>query len=409
MGGGLLQLVAVGETTIPLIGNPQITFFKSVHHKRYANFSMESIPLVFNSNPNFGKKISCHIDRKGDILTDLLLEVKLPALSNGISWVNGIGHHLIQKVELEIAGEIVDTIHGQFLDTYHELVMDNAKLDGYYKMVGKYHVYNKYTQSTAKTLYINLPFWFCSGIRKKESLGLPLVALQHSKIVVHLHLETFANLWYSGTSMTNTPDDVDITSIMLYGEYIYLEPQERRRVAIEEHQYLIQQHQICSNNPVIQNNNSTKVPLEFNLPVTELIWIFQADRVSETNDWSNYSNTLDNDQAPVRPTEPITKVSLRFDGLERFATRDGSYFRLVEPFRYHSRVPDDFIYNYNFSLKPEGNEIQPSGHCDFSRITSATLDFDHPNDILQGKITVYAINYNTIRIKNGQLALRHQS
>ena len=42
MGGGLMQLVAMGAQDVFLTGNPQITFFKVVY-RRHTNFSKECI------------------------------------------------------------------------------------------------------------------------------------------------------------------------------------------------------------------------------------------------------------------------------------------------------------------------------------------------------------------------------
>ena len=52
MGGGLLELVAHGVQDIYLIGNPQITFFKSIY-RRHTNFSIESIQSTFDGNVDF--------------------------------------------------------------------------------------------------------------------------------------------------------------------------------------------------------------------------------------------------------------------------------------------------------------------------------------------------------------------
>ena len=60
MGGSIMQLVFIGKQDIYLTGNPQITFFKSIH-KRYTNFSMESIIQNFIGTINFGRKINCTI------------------------------------------------------------------------------------------------------------------------------------------------------------------------------------------------------------------------------------------------------------------------------------------------------------------------------------------------------------
>ena len=48
MPGAPLQVVSTSNEDIWLIGNPQISFFKSVY-KQYSNFAMESIPLPITS------------------------------------------------------------------------------------------------------------------------------------------------------------------------------------------------------------------------------------------------------------------------------------------------------------------------------------------------------------------------
>ena len=79
LGGGLLQLVAVGKQDVYLTGNPQITWFKMVY-RRYTNFAIESQAIYFDGNPDFGKRLTCTIPRKGDLLGALILEVTLPEI-----------------------------------------------------------------------------------------------------------------------------------------------------------------------------------------------------------------------------------------------------------------------------------------------------------------------------------------
>ena len=57
---------------------------------------------------------------------------------------------------------------------------------------------------------------------------------------------------------------------------------------------------------------------------------------------------------------------------------------------------------YSFALKPE--EHQPSGTCNFSRIDSAQLV---TSDNLTG--TVYAVNYNVLRIMSGMGGLAYSN
>ena len=120
MPGGLLELSAVGLQDSFLISNPEISFFKVVY-KRHTNFSIESIRNTFDGNVDFGNKISCSLSRSGDLAHSIILEIDLPAItstrsgSSGagtISYVNSLGHALIDYVEVEIGGQRIDRHYG---------------------------------------------------------------------------------------------------------------------------------------------------------------------------------------------------------------------------------------------------------------------------------------------------------
>ena len=93
-------------------------------------------------------------------------------------------------------------------------------------------------------------------------------------------------------------------------------------------------------------------------------------------------------------------VTLKLNGHDRFNTRPGTYFSMVQPFQHHTSVPaqGSGLYVYSFALKPE--EHQPSGTCNFSRIDNASL-------ILSGlstntdELKVFATNYNILRVISG--------
>ena len=128
--GGLLQLVAHGKQDVFLTGNPQMTWFKMVY-RRYTNFAIESQPMYFDGTPDFGKRITCLVPRRGDLLSQVVLEVRLPALKlttgDPVSYVNSIGHNLIQEISIEIGEQEVDrqnerkvadlTAHDQLLNS----------------------------------------------------------------------------------------------------------------------------------------------------------------------------------------------------------------------------------------------------------------------------------------------------
>lgn len=77
MAGGLIQLAVYGTQDIFLTGTPQITFFKVVY-KRHTNFAMESIIQHFIGDANFGTEITAIIEKNGDLMNRVYLEIDLP-------------------------------------------------------------------------------------------------------------------------------------------------------------------------------------------------------------------------------------------------------------------------------------------------------------------------------------------
>ena len=80
MGGGLMQLVAMGAQDVYLTGNPQITFFKVVY-RRHTNFSKECIAQTFSGSiPETGTgSVTCTLARNGDLVQEIYLKATLNA------------------------------------------------------------------------------------------------------------------------------------------------------------------------------------------------------------------------------------------------------------------------------------------------------------------------------------------
>lgn len=411
-GGAALQLIARGRQDIYLVGNPQITFFKQVY-RRYTNFSMESQPIYFDGTANFGRRISAIIPRKGDLLHRMMLEISLPMVVVGdpdTSWVNGIGHALIEEVTIEIGEKEIDKQTGEWLHVWSSLTTSNSKQTAYYNMVGRQTAYTQDAQPGPIKLYIPLRFWFCNNI----GMALPLIALQTHPVRLTVKFRDLQQLFYRNSLQSNctqTIDQVNITDVTLYGDYIYLDIEERRKFASVKHEYLIEQIQYSPLNSIPANASVANIPLNFNHPIKELIWLVQQTRMSETNEIFNYSSLQLNEAG--RPYDLILDAVIKFDGFDRFKKRDISYFRLVQPWQYHTAVPDDFIYLYSFSINPE--DSQPSGSFNASRLDSLVLTFTMNNTlnntnssmfiapIVQKDSTcvVYAVNYNVLRIVAG--------
>ncbi len=403
MTGSLLALVAIGKQDNDIIGNPTFSFFKSVY-RRHTHFSMESIPIYFDQSLIFGKKSSVIIPRKGDLLHSLVLELRLPSLGgNDISWINCAGHSLIKEITLEIGGVKIDSHTGEFLEILSNLELPEEKRVGYQKMVGKHEYYNKYSQSNETRLYIPLQFWFCRQIAQ----SLPLVAMQYHEVKISVTLREFSEAWYSGSTMSNQPVPVMDIEGRLLCDFIFLNSNERRMIAQKEHSYLIEQLQIQDGNGIGQNTVSDNIHLDFNHPVKDLFWIYRAEDVSLTNDWFNFSKTLNYIETKEEQQEPMTFCQWKINGHELMEEKPGDFFRLVVPYQKYARIPNNFIYVHSFANEPL--KYQPTGHLNFSQIDSVVLSVKFADHIPSGNVIIYARNYNILNIKEGMAGLQYSS
>jgi hypothetical protein len=81
MPSGLIQLVVGGSRDLYLVGNAQISFFRSVY-RRYTNFSMEAIEQVFQGEViDFDKTMVCTVDKVADLIHKTYLVLKIPKVN----------------------------------------------------------------------------------------------------------------------------------------------------------------------------------------------------------------------------------------------------------------------------------------------------------------------------------------
>jgi hypothetical protein len=132
----------------------------------------------------------------------------------------------------------------------------------------------------------------------------------------------------------------------------------------------------------------------------EMIWVVNQDRMLEAHEYFNYGSRMLNEYG-IPNLDIIRSALLQLDGYDRFEEQSAQYFRLVQPWQRHTAIPNDFIYVYSFSLAPEAS--QPQGTCNGSRLNNITLQITMNPSITSrpSGITVYATNYNVLRIVAG--------
>jgi hypothetical protein len=314
MGGALLQIVAYGAQDAFLTGNPEITYWK-ISYRRHTNFAMESIEQTFSGQADFGRRVTCTISRNGDLAYRTYLQVTLPEINQSMAaagtdgvyarWLDFPGEQLIAQVEVEIGGQRIDRQYGESMHLWNQLTLSSEQQKGYYKMIGHTTQLTYITDPAfadvngpcassggpaqvcaprkalpETTLYIPLQFWFNSN----PGLALPLIALQYHEVKINIDFRPIGEcLWAvsslsgagSGSKSVTQAYQQSLVAASLYIDYIFLDTDERRKMAQNPHEYLIEQLQFTGDESV--GSSSNKIKLNFNHPCKELIWVVQPD------------------------------------------------------------------------------------------------------------------------------------
>ena len=115
------------------------------------------------------------------------------------------------------------------------------------------------------------------------------------------------------------------------------------------------------------------------------------------------------------PAGPLNNFQLLFESYARQKQLDGDYLNYVIPYKSHTCIPADGIYQYTFSFSPE--DYQPSGSCNFSALRYKSMILETTDDFWnyasqytvngtnKAKLSIYGLTYNILRLANGMGAL----
>ena len=349
MSGGIAQLVAVGAQDAHLVGQPEISFFRSTY-KRHTNFSQTVERQVIQGNVSNGGMSTIRFERKGDLLSYVYLVPNNGSSTQG--YTDAQWRTKIDKVELLVGGQVIDDQDS----TYSTLVAPILSATSFSKSVAG----DLFGGSTSSRFY-PLRFAFCENLQT----ALPLIALQYHDVELRI-------TWGS----TAATDKWDV-----YTNYVYLDTQEREYFASKPQSMIITQVQkATASGAKIQE-------LNFNHPVKYLA-AGKASALEILND--------DN------------KLKLQINGIDvadyKFADPNFSHV----PLYYHTTNASKpatvkTLFVYPFCL--DASKLQPTGTLNFSRLDTARI----VNDTRNCDDDIYAVNYNILRIENGMGGLLYSN
>ena len=355
-----------------------------------------------------GSEFTVQIERTGDLLLGVVLEIALESSGTGTGTGTGTyypAEALIESAVLTIDGVRADACRAGWMRVYDSLFRTDDERRAYRRLVDFDATAPVATAAVPKRFYVPLPFFM-----RAPGMALPLVAMQYSTVRVCIKL---------ASAVAGIGRIVDFGA---WAEYAFLDGPERERFASTPREYLVEQTQFGGPQVAAPSTSATTSQtfwLNFQRPVKYLAWAFRGDTHGAYAGSPGYANadyanlaTWDERCAVVR------SAKLQLGGQDRFDARRGSYFNEVQPYRAAGSVPPAGVYLYSFALNPR--DPAPSGTCNFSKFENAVLrvdykrcadGFDAPDDAEANATTwaanlttfeAYAVGYNVLRVENGR-------
>ena len=398
MPGSTLQLQAIGIQDTYILSNDITSNLFEYGYRQYVNFATEIVRIPIKDNMNWGKRTSSIIPRSGHLLSNLYLKVTLPKLTlidgSYVGYSDTLGYAIFTHLHLEIGGVIVERLEPHYMDIIDELTHNKSR--GKDEMILKSDTFiaTQHNADTEKTLFIPLPFFFT----KQYNVSLPLVSLTNPDIKIHFGFKEFDEcIHYDGNTK---PMSVDITSVELWGEYIYLDDSIISEFEKSEHRYVIESVQYNGIESIPPNISTHNTHLDFNHLVRELLFVLVDKNAIDNNDHFNYNRFNDSESL-------LREANMYIENIARFENNlPEMYLRSVFPSKQHSVVPYKRIYTIPFALNSELN--QPTGAINFSRFTNVTLNLVLNNNNPEVFLHVFATYHNFLTIMNGYLYLEFE-
>ena len=357
MSAALIDLVSVGAQDVYITGQPQVSFFRQ-NYKRHTNFSMKPERMDYIGSFGASNEITVPIRSKGDLLSYIWIEDTL--ISNVATNTDGLFSADASNpttFQLWIGGQKVSELDSLFIQgAYNPLLRDNSAK-------ASCTVTTNVAKENHGQNHFMIPFFFGEDWTK----ALPLVALQYHEVELRIKCR-------DGYTPQGTPK--------IYGNYIYVDTDERKYFTETEHEILFTQTQY-------QPATSTDTEMDlsyFNHPVKSIHLISGAAAGQKWYDEYTFG-----------------KSSLYINGVALFEETSPVYHHSVVPEMHSTDLPDDILEDlptFTWPFCVSLSKMQPTGTLNFSRIDNAKLTVTTPTGG-NALHRVYAVNYNILRIKQG--------
>lgn len=362
------------------------------------------------------------------------------------TYAKELGSVIIERAEIEVNEQTVETIDGDFIHVYTHLFKElNEQYGILTDGLGAYtqDVSTNPFPTQSGLLCIPLPFFFA---RLAEE-GFPLVAIKNGSIRIHITLRPFEECIrrvgalvpggvggpggsplgeiFTFTSTTPTPPPTTVTvkaaatppefkSIQLITYSAHTDGSIRQAMLQNPFETMIRTVQTFPfSEPLKYTVNKTtndmidvQLPLEINHPMEEIIWFLRRKASTQQNDRTNYSAVTDLEyDAVYNPRRPMLVSATIYINSTELITAEEQWYRKHISLSHLGGISafNQYIYGYSFSENP--GKHQPSGTANASRLQSIRLNLTvQPpggTDIQDWEVVVYVMRIEWLRFQNG--------
>lgn len=334
------------------------------------------------------------------------IEIKILSLlrqtNPEFAWVRELGHKIPKKITISLAEQEVESYTPELMHLHYTL---NKSVDheiGYNNMIGNTPDFYEISgdQPLNNILYIPIDCWFS----RHAGNSVPIINLIHSDLTIKIDINDLENLLYID------PNSTFITKPKLkckiLARYIYLDDDERMRIAGSKTEYLIEKYnynpiKYFSRNNIIksigditsdfssdikQSDISATLKINLSDPTKYFLWYIKfrditTEQSTDIINWCDFGYNVRNSSGKlIQIKNPIKSFEIMMNGVQREVPLSELHYNHLIPYSKNTSSLGFGEYMYSFSLYPL--LLQPTGTANLTEITDISININFSDEII---------------------------
>ena len=354
---------------------------------------------------------------------DVLLRNMINKTPVEYCWVPELGHYIFEYIDFYLDEYLIDSYNSNLQSLYNKLYTSSEHRRGYNIMIGNIEKYTKYdsTDKSKVKLIIPLRFYFCKSVPN----SIPMINLLYTDATIRFKLRKLQDLLIYDTNaiIKRKPK----LQCKFSSECIYLEQEERKKVAESRMEFLIERFRygnIFYYNKSDFKNNKILTKIKLADPTKYILWRIKINQINTNVIQSPIDNSVDllydntkkltwnqNGFKDIdgNSIDIIKYIKINFNDSVREQGKPMLFSNINCYSRYIGSLETD-EYLYSFSLYPMLE--QPSGTANLSQIENLSVEHEFTQEFidimttngLQIEMEYWGLTYNIIRFISGMAA-----